>query len=142
MSTKLPIVGANGTRGRKSKDSAQIHRGQVRARGTRRRQKTRKIDFRWFLVISGHRDPQNRVRHQILRILVVGELRGMSFSDLMQNCATNRLRRVLLAPTIQTLKHLRNGPMKNPDLLDLGIINKAPRGDKSDWKTGFFRFVY
>ena len=33
------IVGALGTRGRKSKDSAQIHRGQVRARGTRRRQK-------------------------------------------------------------------------------------------------------
>ena len=84
----------------KSKDSAQIHRGQVRARGTRRRQKTRKIDFRRFFGISGPRDPENRVRHQILRILVVGELRGMSFSDLMQNCATNRLRQVLLAPTI------------------------------------------
>ena len=60
----------------------------------------RKIDFRWFLVVSGHRDPESRVSHQILRILVVGELRGMSFSDLMQNCATNRLRQVLLAPTI------------------------------------------
>ena len=52
-------------------------------------------------VVSGHRDPENRVRHQILRILVVGELRGMSFSYLMQNCATNRLRQVLLAPTIR-----------------------------------------
>ena len=51
-------------------------------------------------MVSGPRDPKNRVRHQILRILVVGELRGMSFSDLMQNCATNRLRQVLLAPTI------------------------------------------
>ena len=60
----VSIVGANGTRGRKSKDSAQIHRGQVRARGTRRRQKTRKIDFRWFLVVSGPRDTEDRVRHQ------------------------------------------------------------------------------
>ena len=51
-------------------------------------------------MVSGPRDPKNRVRHQILRSLVVGELRGMSFSDLMQNCATNRLRQVLLAPTI------------------------------------------
>ena len=97
------IVGANGTRERKSKDSAQIHRGQVRARGTRRRQKTHKIDFRRCLVVYGPRDPKNRVRHQILRIFVVGELRGMSFSGLMQNCATNRLRQVLLAPAIPTL---------------------------------------
>ena len=58
-------------------------------------------------MVSGPRDPKNRVRHQILRILVVGELRGMSFSDLMQNCATNRLRQVLLAPTISLLKRSR-----------------------------------
>ena len=64
-------------------------------------------------MVSGPRDLKNRVRHQILRILVVGELRGMSFSDLMQNCATNRLRQVLLAPTIDVAGRTGQEPPKS-----------------------------
>ena len=58
------------------------------------------------MVFGGFWPPgqKNRVRHQILRILVIGELRGMSFNDLMPNCATNRLRQVLLAPTIHMIR--------------------------------------
>ena len=88
----------------------------------------RKIDFRWFLMVSGPRDPKNRVRHQILRILVVGELRGMSFSDLMQNCATNRLRQVLLAPTI----HAKTMPSLIPSLFVLNSIIDPVMCDAED----------
>ena len=53
-----------------------------------------------MLVVFSRRDPENRVRGEILRILVVGELRGMSFKPFYANLRKNRLRQVFSAPTI------------------------------------------
>ena len=62
-------------------DDTTIRRAQVArgARSTRRRTKTRKIDFWSLLGGFSPGDPENRIRGAILRILVVGELRGMTF---------------------------------------------------------------
>ena len=49
------------------------------ARGSRGGKKTRKIDFWSLLGGFSPGDPENRIRGAILRILVVGELRGMTF---------------------------------------------------------------
>ena len=45
-------------------------------------------------------DPENRIRGAILRILVVGELRGMTSKLFYAKLRKNHLSQVLLAPTI------------------------------------------
>ena len=60
-----------------------------------------KLDF-WFL-LGGFSpgDPENRIRGAILRILVVGELRGVTFKLFYAELRENLLSLLLLlAPTI------------------------------------------
>ena len=60
----------------------------------------RKIDFWSLLGGFSPGDPENRIRGAILRILVVGELRGMTLKLFYAKLRKNHISQVLLAPTI------------------------------------------
>ena len=57
------------------------------ARGTRRRKNPRKTQKNQVLGVFSPWDPENRVRGEILHILVVGELRGMVLKRFYETCA-------------------------------------------------------
>ena len=60
----------------------------------------RKNDFWSLLGGFSPGDPENRIRGAILRILVVGELRGMTFKLFYAKLRKHLLSQQLLAPTI------------------------------------------
>ena len=57
------------------------------------------FDYR-FLAVFSPRDLGNRVRDEILRILVLGELQRMISKRFYETCAKHRISQLLLAPTI------------------------------------------
>ena len=105
----LSIVGATGSGSPGSGPFTTIRRyEELKGPGgagvhTRRRTRTRKIVFWSLLGGFSPGDPENRIRGAILRILVVGELRGMTFKLFYAKLRKNLLSPLLLAPTISKL---------------------------------------